>query len=107
MKPVNQRHRELHIGPVGPWAAEITVDAVETNHGRQSTLPHDHLFEVAVEWTGPPAIGFPPSATPVSARDVYVLPSLEDARVLARKAADAWRAGGDEAPDLRELAGAK
>lgn len=101
--PPGQRQRELTIGPLGPWATTITVDAVTTNHGRHSTLPHDHLFEVGAEWTGPPAAGFPPSRGPVSSRDVVVVTSLEEARAVARKAADWFRIGGDQAPDLRDF----
>lgn len=98
-----QRRRELMIGPVGPWVAVITVDAVSTNHGRNSTLPHDWLFEVCAEWTGPPAHGFPPSPAPVSARDVVSIEQLDDALELARELADRFRAGGDTPPDPRTL----
>jgi len=95
----------MTIGPIAPWHTTITVTAVSTNHGRQSSLPHDWLFEVAAEWVGPPARGFPPSALPVSSRDVCVVEDLETARQLARHAADAFSRGGDWAPDLRELLG--
>lgn len=100
-----KRRRETTIGPIGPWAAIITVDAVQTVHGRQTTLPQDWLFEVGAEWTGPPPVGFPPSpGRPVSARDVVMLDgALEDALRLAREIADAFREGGDQAPDLRDF----
>ena len=103
MTPPAQRRRELTLGPFLPWSTLITIDAVSTNHGRQSSLPHDWLFEVAAEWVGPPAIGFPPSATPVSARDTLVVETLEEARHVARQAAEAFKRGGDEAPDLRDF----
>jgi hypothetical protein len=101
--PPGQRRREISIGPVGPWGALITVDAVSTNHGRSSTLPHDYLFEVGAEWVGAPAVGFPPSRTPVSSRDVVVVETLEEARGVAHKAADWFRVPGDQAPDLRDF----
>ncbi len=100
-----RRRRELELPPVGAWRAIVTVDAVTTNHGRHTTAPYDHLFEVAVEWTGPPAKGFPHSDTPVHSRDAYLLTTLEDATALARKAHDAYAAAVIEPPDLRELAG--
>jgi hypothetical protein len=100
----SERRHELTIGPIAPWHTTVTVTAVATNHGRKTLLPHDWLFEVAAEWTGPPAVGFPASDTPVSSRDVYVLTTLEAARALARRAAEAFAQGGDQAPDLRELA---
>jgi hypothetical protein len=105
--PPADRRRELTLGPIAPWHTMITVDAIETNHGRQTTLPHDHLFEVGADWFGPPMVGMPPSLTPVASRDVYVLTNLEDARALAHKAAAAFAAGGDSPPDLRELATGK
>lgn len=98
------RRRELELGPAGPWQATVTVDAIKTNHGRHSTVPHDWVFEIGVQWTGPPAIGMPASSTPVQSHDAYVLADLEDARALARKAFDAYRNPGDEPADLRELA---
>jgi len=101
---VNQRKLELELGPIAPWSTYIRVHAVETYHGRQSSLPHDHLFEVTAEWIGPPAVGFPPSARPVHAQDCYVVTTLEDARALAHKARDTFAKGGDQAPDLRDLA---
>lgn len=101
--PPGERRRELTIGPVGPWAALITIDAVSTNHGRKSLLPLDWLFEVGAEWTGPPATGFPPSRGPVSARDCVVVESLEEAQGVARQAAERFRQGGDDAPDLRDF----
>jgi hypothetical protein len=103
MQPNAQRKLELELGPIAPWGTYIRVFAVETNHGRKSTLPHDHLFEVTAEWVGPPATGFPPSPIPVSARDVYVVTNLQDATTLAYRAREAFAKGGDEAPDLREL----
>lgn len=96
-----ERRRELSIGPVGPWAATVRVDAVETDHGRHTSLPHDWLFEVSAEWTGPPAVGFPPAPAPVSARDVVIVESLELARVIAQRAAADFQAAGDQPPDLR------
>lgn len=102
--PPAERKRELTIGPKGPWAARVYVDAVAKEGGRQTSLPQDWLFEVIVEWTGPPMLGMPESDEPVQSRDVYVLSALENARALARKAADAFAAGGDHPPDLRELA---
>jgi len=103
----NERKLELELGPVAPWKTTIRVHSIRTNHGRQTSLPHDYLFEVTADWTGPPAIGFPPSARPVSARDCYVVTSLQDATKLARRALDAFAKGGDEAPDLRALATTK
>lgn len=101
----NRRKRELELGPVGPWKARITVDAVETNHGRRTIMPHDHIFEVVASWIGPPMIGLPPSREPVHSRDVCACETLEHAIRTARAAEDAFRAGGDYPPDLRELAG--
>jgi hypothetical protein len=103
--PPGERRRELTLGPVAPWHTTITVDAVSTNHGRHSSLPHDWLFEVGAEWVGPPAKGFPPSSRPVSSRDVCVVEDLDTARELAHRALAAFAAGGDWAPDLRELLG--
>jgi hypothetical protein len=100
--PPAERRREHTEGPLGPWSATIAIDAVSTNHGRLSSLPHDWLFEVSAEWTGPPATGFPPSRRPVSARDVVVVESLDEAQAVARRAAERFRQGGDEAPDLRD-----
>ncbi len=97
------RRQELELGPIAPWHTTIRVEAIETNHGRQSTIPLDHVFEVSAEWTGPPMIGMPPSREPVSARDTYTVPSLEQARALAHRAAEEFARGGDEPPDLREL----
>ncbi len=100
--PPAQRRRELTLGPIAPWHATIAVDAVSTHHGRRSSLPHDWLFEVTAEWTGPPAKGFPPSRDgPVSARDVVAVSSLEEARQVAHQAAEAFAHGGEWAPDLR------
>lgn len=101
--PRAERRRELALGPIAPWHTTITVDAVSTNHGRRSSLPHDWLFEVAAEWVGPPAVGFPPSDRPVSARDTCIVTTLEQARELAHRAAEAFAQGGDQAPDLRDL----
>lgn len=103
--PAAERRRELTLGPIAPWHTTITVDAVSTRHGRHSTLPHDWLFEVSASWVGPPAIGFPPSSTPVSARDTCVVTTLEQARELAHRAAQAFATGGDQPPDLRDLLG--
>lgn len=101
--PQAERRRELTLGPLAPWHTMITVDAVSTRHGRHSSLPHDWLFEVSAEWVGPPAIGFPPSALPVSARDTVIVTSLSEARGLAYRAREAFAVGGEEAPDLRAL----
>lgn len=101
--PPAQRRLELELGPIAPWHTLIKVWAVSTNHGRRSSLPHEWLFEVSAEWVGPPAIGFPPSLGPVSARDVCVVTTLEEARQLAQRAAEAFAAGGDQAPDLRDF----
>lgn len=98
-----QRRRELELGPLPPWAIRITIDAVTTNHGRQTSLPHPYLFEVSATWTGPPAIGFPRSPHPVHTRDVVVVTSLEEAREIAHRAAEKFRRGGDYPPDLREF----
>jgi hypothetical protein len=103
MSPNNQRTRVLALGPLPPWHTLITIDTVTTNHGRHSSLPHDHLFEVAAEWVGPPAIGFPPSLTPVSSRDVCVVTSLREAKEVAHRARKAFSQGGDRAPDLRDF----
>lgn len=101
--PPAERRRELTLGPLGPWATVITVDAVSKASGRKSSIPQDWIFEVQAEWTGPPPIGFPPSATPVSARDVVVVTGLEEAKRLAHRAAELFRNGGQEPPDLRDL----
>lgn len=105
--PTAERKRELELGPVAPWHTMITVWATATDHGRQSSLPHDWLFEVVAEWTGPPAVGMPRSAVPVSSRDSYVLTTLSEATALAHAAAEAFGRGGDYPPDLRELATGK
>lgn len=101
--PPAKRRIELTLGPIAPWHTTITVTAVSTNHGRRSALPRDWLFEVAAEWTGPPAIGFPPALGPVSSRDVVIVETLEHARDVAQRAALLFGRGGDEPPDLREL----
>jgi hypothetical protein len=101
--PPGERRTDLTIGPIAPWHATIRVDAVSTYHGRHSSLPHDWLFEVCAEWTGPPARGLPPSPRPVSARDVCVVESLSEARELAERAAQEFAKGGDWAPDLRDF----
>jgi hypothetical protein len=105
--PTAERKRELELGPIAPWHAIITVWATETNHGRQTSLPHDWLFEVVAEWVGPPAVGMPRSLIPVSARDCYVVTTLDEARAIAHAAAAAFGKGGDYPPDLRELATGK
>lgn len=99
--PPAERRRELTLGPVAPWHTTIAVDAVKTNHGRHTSLPREWLFEVTAEWFGPPAVGLPPSREPVSARDVVVVETLDEARALAHRAAEAFAAGGERAPDLR------
>lgn len=98
------RERDLTLGPIAPWHATITVDALYLEHGRHTSRPYDVVFEVAAEWTGPPAIGFPPSDQPVAARDVHPIYSHELARALARRAAAEFARGGDHPPDLRQLA---
>jgi hypothetical protein len=98
-----ERKLEREFRPTGPWATVIKVWAVETSHGRQTSLPHDWLFEVVAEWTGPPAVGFPPSPTPVSARDVLIVESRDEAIWLARRAWYAFAKGGDQPPDLRDF----
>jgi hypothetical protein len=99
-----ERRLERELGPIAPWHTMIRVWAVSTNHGRQSSIPQDWIFEVTAEWVGPPAIGFPPSRGPVSATDTYVLPELDDAMALAHKAAAEFAKGGEFPPDLRVLA---
>src|ERR1035437_6388946 len=101
--PQAERKRELALGPIAPWHTLITGEGVAPTHGRHSSLPHDWLFEVAADWYGPPAIGFPPSLTPVSARDVVIVTSLEEATKLAHQAAEAFGKGGDQPPDLRDF----
>lgn len=102
----NKRKRELELGPVGPWGARITVAAVETNHGRRSIVPQDHIFEVVATWVGPPPVLSPASSRPVQAMDTVAVDSLEHAKVVAHKAADYFRAPDNgQPPDLRELAG--
>jgi len=90
-----QRKRELTLGPVAPWHATVTVDALRLDRGRHTLHP--------VEWTGPPAIGFPPSDRPVQTRDTYIVDELDLARALARLALAELGRGG-EPPDLRALA---
>jgi hypothetical protein len=99
-----QRERDLTLGPVAPWHTTITVDVLHLHRGRHTIHPADVVFEVAAEWTGPPAIGFPPSARPVAARDVHPVGDRDLARALARRAAEEFARGGDQPPDLRELA---
>lgn len=99
-----RRERDLTLGPVAPWHATITVDAVHLERGRHTSRPFDVVFEVAAEWTGPPAVGFPPSDRPVAARDVHPIHNHELALALARRAAVEFGRGGDYPPDLRELA---
>lgn len=84
-------------GPVGPWRAVVRVEALHLARGVQ--------FEVLANWTGPPAIGFPPSRQPVAAMDCYVVGAeLELARAVAIAAIEQLSAGGAEPPNLRELA---
>jgi hypothetical protein len=98
-----ERRRELELGPLPPWHTVIRVDAVQTNHGRRTLLPHDWLFEISAEWVGPPAVGMPFTRDPVFSRDVVVVTSLEEAKAVAYRAAEEFRKGGDEPPDLREF----
>lgn len=99
--PRAERRREYTIGPLGPWRTIISVDAVSKLGGRNSSIPQDWIFEVQAEWTGPPMLGMPPSDTPVHARDVVVVESLEEARVVAERAAEWFRGGPSDPPDLR------
>lgn len=99
-----RRERDLTLGPVAPWHTTVTVEALHLERGRRTLIPQDVIFEVAVEWTGPPAAGFPPSDAPVSARDTYLVRDLELARGLAQRALEEFGRGGDQPPDLRELA---
>lgn len=101
-----QRDRDLTLGPIAPWHTTITIDVLHLNRGRHSLTPSEKVFEVAAEWTGPPAVGFPPSrdGQPVSARDVYPVADHQLALALARRAAEEFARGGDQPPDLRELA---
>lgn len=99
-----KRERDLTLGPVAPWHTTITVEVVHLERGRHTIQPQDVIFEVAAEWTGPPATGFPPSDRPVQARDVYPVRELDLARALARRALEEFGRGGDQPPDLRELA---
>ncbi|MDQ2896743.1 MAG: hypothetical protein M3Y09_14035 [Actinomycetota bacterium] len=92
-----KRTRISSVGPLGPWQAMIAVDALHLARGVQ--------FEVLATWTGPPAIGFPPSIRPVASSDCYVCGAeLELARAIAIAAEKQLRAGGLEPPDLRDLA---
>ncbi len=99
-----QRERDLTLGPIAPWHTTITVDVLHLNRGRHTLTPSDVVFEVAAEWTGPPATGFPRSDRPVAARDVHPVGDHGLARALARRAAAEFGRGGDQPPDLRELA---
>ena len=102
--------RKLELGPlppVGPWAAVVTVHSLRTNHGRHTSAPYDYLFEVGVEWFGPPAIGMPFSPVPVQSHDAYNVTTLDDARTLAYRVRDAFAKGGHEPPDIRQLAGVR
>lgn len=99
--PPAERRREHTNGPLGPWHATITIDAVSKLSGRRSTIPQDWLFEVAAEWTGPPMLGMPPSDVPVHSRDVVVAESLEEARQVAGRAAEWFREAPSDPPDLR------
>jgi hypothetical protein len=101
--PLSERRLELALAPTGPWHATVNVYAVQTNHGRRSSLPQDWLFEVHAEWFGPPAVGFPPSPVPVSARDVVIVETLEEAKAIAFQAHEQLRNGGDHPPDLRDF----
>lgn len=102
-----ERNLELELGPIAPWHTVIKVWATETYHGRQTSIPKDWLFEVTADWYGPPAVGFPRALGPVSARDCYVVATLDEARALAQRAATEFGKGGDMPPDLRELATGK
>lgn len=99
-----QRERDLTLGPIAPWHATITVDAVYLDRGRHTLHPRDLTFEVAVEWTGPPAAGFPPSDRPVQGRDVWPVHDHQLARAIARRTAAEFARGGDHPPDIREIA---
>ncbi len=99
-----KRERDLTLGPVAPWHTVVTVDVVFLERGRHSYFPHEKVFEVAAEWTGPPMIGFPPSSRPVQARDVHPVHDLDRARAIARRALEEFGRGGDTPPDLRAIA---
>ncbi len=99
-----QRERDLSLGPVAPWHATVTVDVVHLARGRHTIHPADVLFEVTMAWTGPPAIGFPPSERPVQGRDVYPVGDRDLARAVARQALAELGRGGDRPPDLRAIA---
>jgi hypothetical protein len=92
-------------GPHGPWKGTVRIEALHLTRGRHTASPRDVEFRVTAEWTGPPAFGFPPSPDPVQASDTYVVyGDLELARAVALMTVEALRAGGDEAPDMRDFA---
>lgn len=91
-------------GPHGPWRGYVKVHALKLVRARNAIAPAETVFEVEASWTGPPAIGFPPSDTPVETHDVYVVGAdLQLARAVALIAAEQLRAAR-EAPDIRDLA---
>jgi hypothetical protein len=91
-----REHPLLELGPIAPWHA--TVKVVPLRLAREVT------FEVYIEWTGPPADGFPPSDKPVLGSDAYVLGDLALAKELALRAESAFRRPA--VPDLRGLGAA-
>jgi hypothetical protein len=100
---MNERKQIWSSGPIAQWNAEVTIAAVGTNFGRQTSLPHDTLFDITARWLGPPAPGFPPSGRPVSASSSVLVTSHEAALRVANAAVDVLRRA--KIPDLRMLAG--
>jgi hypothetical protein len=90
-----RRQPAIHTaGPIAPWHANVKIVPLEL--ARQTT------FEVYIEWTGPPAHGFPPSDRPVEGSDAYTTPDRTLARAIADQAELAFRR--PEVPDLRAIA---
>lgn len=81
-------------GPIAPWHATVKITPLELRRGVS--------FEVYVEWTGPPAHGFPPSDGPVAGSDTYATPDRTLAQAIALHAEQAFKR--PEVPDLRDIA---
>jgi len=85
---------------LGPWHGRVsTYEISDIAHTRQTSLPHEPLFETLAEWTGPPAPGFPPSDTAVQAQASITVDDYLHAHVLAQIAVRKLQQG--KIPDLR------
>jgi hypothetical protein len=92
----------LHVGPLAPWHATVTVTPVRLERGRHTATPSDTSFEILCAWTGPPPVHSQPSERPVAAQDVY----HEADPILAKQIAEsaAAKLGAAEVPDLPQIA---